>query len=171
MSDVYSSNAEETLCHCLFSSPSPVSCVTAKAHLGMWVRENKRNEEQGGGWRFWIRGMAVEPSGDRRAGRPCWLSSALFSSCCCLHSPGWSWAVPLPNLSWCEVCHGCCDRFPNTHQNLKHLSPGLSSSKSVPGKVTHHVFLSHENFFWKLLLVCSHRLSVSFTVEANSLFK
>lgn len=37
---------QRRLCAAAFSSPLPLaSCVTAKAHLGMWVRENKRNEE------------------------------------------------------------------------------------------------------------------------------
>lgn len=38
---------QRRLCAAAFSSPLLlVSCVTAKAHLGMGAQENKRNEEQ-----------------------------------------------------------------------------------------------------------------------------
>lgn len=40
MSDVYSSDTEETFC-CPLSSLPLVSPVTAEAHLGVWVPETK----------------------------------------------------------------------------------------------------------------------------------
>lgn len=94
---------QRTLCAAAFSSPlSLVSCVTAKAHLGMRVRENKRSEKRTVGEGSGLEeDSSAEWSLEIREALLAFHSSLLFMLC--WYSPGESFAICLPNPPWYEV--------------------------------------------------------------------